>query len=104
VLIFTTRTPWNYILLVLLGIIGGSVFNKLVLHQGKLEHGHQTKALLAVPLMTLVDVAVLYFIVDKIKEIIKLEYNTDPLIFYFGLCLIIPYFIWFTLGKHTKQE
>ena len=102
-IIILVPSPWIYVLAIIGGLSGGILFNWLVLEIEHLEHEHHTIALLMIPALTLLDVLIIYGILDKIRETIKFNYNPDPVVFYFGLCFIIPYFIWFILGKHTNQ-
>lgn len=99
-LILLINLPWIYFVAIIAGLGCGLIFNWLVLEIEHLEHEHHLAALLIVPLLTLLDVIVIYVILDDIKNKVVLSYNPDPVVFYFGLCFIIPYFIWFVLGQH----
>ncbi|MBT4540692.1 hypothetical protein HOC35_04210 [Candidatus Woesearchaeota archaeon] len=96
-------TPWIYIVVIIAGLGCGMVFNWLILEIEHLEHQHHIIALLTIPLLTLLDVIFIYVIVEIIKKSITFNYNPDPVVFYFGLCFILPYFVWFILGKHNSS-
>ncbi|MFH1440237.1 MAG: hypothetical protein ABIG89_06715 [Candidatus Woesearchaeota archaeon] len=101
-LILLIKLPWTYIVIIAAGLFCGIIFNWLILEIEHLEHEHHVIAMLMIPLMTLLDVIIIYAIIDKVRAAAALSYNPEPVVFYFGICFIIPYFVWFTLGKHKK--
>lgn len=103
-LILLLGLPWIYYVTIIAGLFCGFVFNWLVLEIEHLEHEHHVIALLLIPLMTLIDVLIIYLVLEGLKGSITLTYNPDPVVFYFGLCFILPYFIWFTLGGHKTKR
>lgn len=98
------RSPWVYGVVALLGLVCGGIFNWLILEIKHLEHKHHLLAMLLVPLMSLLNIAIIYMLLEVIDDHILISYTPDPLIFFFSLCFIIPYFVWFTLGKHMPYS
>ena len=95
--------PWVYYIMIAFGLLCGFAFNWLVLEIEHLEHEHHLMAFLIIPLLTLLDVIIMYAILARIKVDMTFSYNPDPVVFFFGLCFILPYFVWFMLGKHHKN-
>ncbi len=95
--------PWVYIVTIIAGLCAGLLFNWMVLEIEHLEHEHHTIAMLMIPMLTLIDVIIIYVILEGIKKRITFTYNADPVVFFFGLCFILPYFVWFMVGGHKKD-
>jgi ABC-type proline/glycine betaine transport system permease subunit len=93
----------QYIVVALFAIGLGLIFNLLIHSIEHLGDKHHIIAGVAVPVFALIDVAILFGILEAAKEKLELtvEYNYTALVVIFIFVFLIPYFVDIVMEKHT---
>jgi len=84
-----------YIIVSVLGLIFGLLFNFLIHNIEDLEHKHHVTAMILVPLLAIINLYIVVTVSNNIDKIIKIDIQHNPLLIagFYVLFFVIPYFI-----------
>lgn len=92
----------QYVIILLFAVGFGLIFNFMIHSIEHLGDKHHLIAGIIVPIFALLDIVVLFTLLEKIKEVLKVqtEYNYTFIIVLFVVAFLIPYIIDIMRGKH----
>lgn len=93
----------QYVLIAVFAVGFGLLFNMIIHSIEHLGDKHHIIAGIVVPFFALLDIVILFTLLEKIKEALKISisYNYTLIVVLFVVAFLIPYIIDILRGKHT---